>query len=167
MQRLAAVCVLALLPACAGTKNYLDDRVKDLTDVVRLHLIVGNAIGAEVQVTEWIGLGFMYEDDAWAGGWGNRKLTSWDETIRGWGLIIHDWKETTQGITRYSGSYGWFQTAHVGGPSFSRNGAPLDFLKVRASVALIFGADVEVRIGEAFDFVVGIFTWDPAGDDGM
>jgi hypothetical protein len=165
MKRLAAL-VLFLLSGCASTHDYLHDRGADLVDVLRVHLIGGQAIGVEVQATQWLGLGFMYEKDAWAGGLHNRALGTWHETVKAWGLLIHDWRESTKGIPSYSGSYGWYQKNQQGGPSFSSTTDTIDIWTVRGSFALLFGADVELRVGEVVDFVVGIFTWDPAGDDG-
>jgi len=161
---LGLAVALFALPACTISKDYIHDRVEDLVDCVRVHVIVGTAFGAEAQVTEWFGLGFMYESDCWAWGLANRKLGTWDESIQAWGLILHDWRERVKGIRRYSGSYGWWQ--HGSGPSFSRDSAPLELFNVRASAAVFIGLDAEVRIGEIFDFVFGFLTWDIADDDG-
>jgi hypothetical protein len=165
MKRLAAL-VLALLPACASTGDYLHDRGADLVDVVRGHLIVGKAIGVEAQVTRWLGVGFVHEENAWAGGLHNRELGTWTESVDALGFFIHDWKESTKGIPELSGSYGWYRKARQDGPSFTGTGSTLDFFTVRGTVALLVGVDLEVRLGEAFDFLVGILTFDPAGDDG-
>jgi len=162
--RLAAL-LLCLLPACASTKDYLHDRGADLVDILRVHVLAGNAIGVEVQATQWLALGFMYENNVWAFGLHNRDIGTWHETVKAWGILIHDWRESTKGIQSYSGSYGWFQKSHQEGPTFSSTGSTLDIFTLRGSVALLVGADLEVRVGEIFDFVVGLFTWDPAGDD--
>ena len=166
MRRAAALplALLLALPACTISKEYIRDRVNDATDVVRVHLIVGKAFGIEAQVTQWLALGFMYEDDCWAGGWANRDMTTWDETISAWGLFLHDWEEKVKGMKYYSGSYGWFLRG--GGPDFWRNGPSMDVLNLRASVAVIIGADAEIRTLEIFDFAVGFLTFDPSGDDG-
>lgn len=163
MKRLAAL-VLALLPACASTGDYLHDRGADLVDVVRGHVMVGKAIGVNVHATQWLGLGFMYEEDVWAAGLHNRALGTWDENIQGWGLLVHDWTERTKGIPAYSGSYGWYQKP--GGPGFHGTGSYLDVWTLRASLAVLLGLDLELRLGELVDFVGGIVTWDPAHDDG-
>lgn len=167
MRAVRAAFLLALLaftPGCIFSKNYIHNRAADLVDVLRVHLIVGNAIGAEVQVTQWVGLGFMYENNAWAGGLYNRAVGTWTESIQAWGLLIHNWKETVHGIPIYSGSYGWYQRSGQSA-SFSHKGSTLDLFTIRASAAVIVGADVELRLGQVFDFVAGIFTWDPAHDD--
>jgi hypothetical protein len=156
---------LALAPGCAGTGDYLHDRALDAVDMLRVHVIVGNALGAEVQVTQWIGLGFMHEDKAWAGGLANRKFTTWDETISAWGLLIHNWNERTKGLPYYSGSYGWWQRDNQPDAKFYHRDGATELWTVRASIAVLIGADAEVRVGEIFDFIVGIVGWDPAHDD--
>ncbi len=163
MKRLAASLLLALVPACASHHDYLSDRGGDLVDILRVHALVGPAVAAEVQATQWLGVGFAWEDDVWAGGLHNRAVGTWSETVKGWGLLIHDWNEATKGIPAYSGSYGWYRKP--GGPHFTGAGHYLDIWTVRATAALLIGIDVEVRLGEVVDFVGGILTWDPAGDD--
>ena len=161
----ALLLALAVAPGCAGTKDYLHDRTMDAVDMLRVHIIVGDALGAEVQVTQWVGVGFMYEDKAWAGGLANRKLASWDETIRAWGLILHNWNEKVKGIPYYSGSYGYWQRENQKSMKFYHRDGATELWTLRASAAVIIGADAEVRLGEIFDFAVGLFGWDPAGDD--
>jgi hypothetical protein len=162
----ALLLVLAVAPGCKSTGDYLHDRAMDALDMVRVHLIVGNALGMEVQVTQWVGLGFMYEEKAWAGGLQNRKFGTWDESIRAWGLLIHNWKENVKGIPYYSGSYGWYQRDNQPSAKFYHRDGPIELWTVRGSLAVIIGADAELRLGEVFDFVVGIFGFDPAHDDG-
>lgn len=165
MRRLAvALCLATLLPACtSGTSTYFSNRGGDLVDILRVHALVGPAIAAEVQVTQWLGVGFAWEDDVWAGGLHNRAVGAWSETVKAWGLLIHDWSEATKNIPAYSGSYGWYRKP--GGPSFHGTGNHVDIWTLRATAALLIGIDLELRLGEVVDFVGGIFTWDPAGDD--
>ena len=168
--KLLAACVLslALLPACAssGTAHYFSNRGGDLVDIVRGHLILGPAIGARVEVTRMASLGYVWEDRAWAGGLHNRAVGQWHESIASWGLIVgqHD-ERAMEGIPAVSGDYGWFGGEHSVGYSSTQPDNPLDLLTVRGTVALILGADLELRVGEAVDFLFGLFTIDPAGDD--
>lgn len=166
LARAALVAVLALLPACTVTKDYVHDRAADLVDVLRLHLFIGDCLAAEVQVTQWVGVGFVHEANVRAFGLHNRALGTWNETITAYGLILHNWKEQVKGIPTYSGSYGWWQRSNQGGPSFSHKGDAFDLWNIRATAAILVGADVEVRLAELFDFIVGLTTWDPADDDG-
>jgi len=161
----ALLLALALAPGCSSVNDYLHDRAMDAVDMVRVHLIVGNALGAEVQITQWIGLGFMYEEKAWAGGLATRHFGTWDESIRAWGLLIHNWKENVKGLPYYSGSYGWYQRDNQPSAKFYHRDGPIELWTIRASAAVIIGADAEVRLGEIFDFIVGIVGFDPAHDD--
>ena len=161
----ALLLALAVAPGCKSTGNYLHNRAMDALDMVRVHLIVGNALGIEGQITQWVGLGFMYEEKAWAGGLQNRAFGTWDESIRAWGLLIHNWKENVKGIPYYSGSYGWYQRDNQPHAKFYHRDGATELWTIRASLAAIIGADAELRLGEVFDFVVGIFGFDPAGDD--
>ena len=163
-RRLAAVLALALVPGCTISEQYIHNRVMDLTDVVRVHIFFGKSIGIEAGVTQFLALGFMYENNCWACGWGNRHFGTWNETINSWGLLLHNWSERVKGISRYSGSYGWYLGNRTSA-NFSHTGPNVDLLNLRASVALFIGADAELSIGQAFDFVVGFLTFDPAGDD--
>jgi hypothetical protein len=165
MPKPIAVLLLFLVPACANTGDYVSDRGGDLADILRLHAVAGSAVAAEVQVTQFLGVGFAWEDEAWAGGLHNRAIGAWRESVHGWGLLIHDWFERTRGIPRYSGSYGWYR--EEGGPTFTGPDGWVDRFTVRATAALIVGLDVELRLGELIDFLVGIAGWDPAVDDGV
>ena len=164
LRRLVLALALALLPGCTISNQYIHNRVMDLTDVVRVHILFGKSIGIEAGVTQFLALGFMYENNCWACGWGNRHFGTWNETIHAWGLLLHNWDEKTKGTPRYSGSYGWYLGNRTSA-NFSHTGPNVDLLNVRASLALFLGADAEVSIGQAFDFVVGFLTFDPAGDD--
>jgi hypothetical protein len=168
MKRLAVLLLLLpLLPACAssGFNHYFSNRGGDLVDVVRGHLILGPALGARVEVTRLASLGYVWEDHAWAGGLENRAISQWHESIASWGLIVGEHDETAmEGIPMVSGDYGWFSPKGSGYHSEHMDNV-LDLLTVRGTVAVILGADLELRVGEAVDFILGIFTLDPAGDD--
>ena len=163
-RRLACVLVLALLSGCTISNQYIHNRVMDFTDIARVHILFGKSIGIEVGATQFLALGFMYENNCWACGWGNRNFAAWHETIHSWGLLLHNWDEKVSGIPRYSGSYGWYLGNRTSA-NFSHTGPNVDLLNFRASIALFIGADAEVSIGQIFDFLVGFLTFDPAGDD--
>lgn len=170
-----ATCLLslALLPACATQTmgDYLQNRGGDLVDVLRVNVKAGRGIGAKIEYTRMLHLGFGWEQNVWAAGLGNREVTRWQQSLVTWGLLLgyHDEREVRgieSSMNTYSGSYGWtfFQG---GGNAFAAADPsnPLDLLTFRGSIMLGIGADVEVRVGEIVDFVVGIFQFDPAGDD--
>jgi hypothetical protein len=170
MMKLLHACLLsaALLPACAssgGVGGYLEDRGGDLVDILQLHVMAGKVGAVQVDATRFFTVGITYEDNAWAWGLHNRGVGQWNEDIIGCGLILgrHD-ENRVKGISHVSGSYGW---DFSDGMDYSgANGDnPLDWLTFRATVALGLGIDVEVRVGEAIDFVLGIFTIDLANDD--
>lgn len=168
--KLLHTCLLsaALLPACAssgGVEGYLSDRGGDLVDILQVHIMAGRVGAVQVDATRYLTLGVTYEDDAWAWGLHNRGVGQWTEDIRAHGLILgrHD-ENRVVGIPRVSGSYGW----DFGGDASYMQADPgnaLDWLTFRATVALGIGVDVELRVGEAIDFVLGIFTIDIANDD--
>ena len=160
---------LCLPPACASGSggSYLINRGGDLVDIVRFHVMAGKGGAVKLEVTRLLQLGAgWYEAKAW--GLHNRELGIWNEKITDWGLVLgyHNEAEVYD-IPRVSGSYGW-TFAEDGGSFFQEAdpGNPLDFLTVRGTLFLFLGADVEVRVGEVIDFVVGIFQFDPANDDG-
>ena len=163
----ACLLALALLPACAssGTKYYFSNRGYDLVDILRGHVMAGKAVGIRAEVTRFLSLGYHWEDNAWAGGLHNRAFGSWKESIQSWGVILGQYDEVRMvSIPKVSGDYGWFMGASKGFKAAQPDN-PLDLLTVRATVAVFIGLDLEVRVGEAIDFVFGILTLDPAGDD--
>jgi hypothetical protein len=168
MKRLAAcLLALALLPSCASRNNYLLNRGADLADVVRGHVMFGPGIAAQVEVTRVLGLGVTYTRDVFAWGLANRELGSWRESVFGWGFLVgHHYERKVDPLGSISGSYGWnFGQAEGGAFEASVGGTGLDLLTIRATFMLVVGIDIEVRIGEMFDFVAGVFQFDPAGDD--
>jgi len=169
MNKLFATCLLslALLPACAssGTTHYFSNRGGDLVDIVRGHVIAGAAIGARVEATRFFSAGYLWEDNAWAGGLHNRAVGSWRESIVSWGILLGQHDEVRMvGVPKVSGDYGWFM-GNDRGFRAAQPDNPLDLLSLRGTVALALGLDLELRVGEAIDFVLGIFTLDPSGDD--
>ena len=169
MKLLCAVLMsAALLPACASqgkVGHYLNNRGADLVDILGLHVMAGKVGAAQVDATQFLTLGITYEDDAWAWGLNKRSVDQWNEDIMAWGVIVGQHNEQrVKGISRVSGTYGW---------DFSNNwkymdpdpNNPLDWLTFRGTLALGVGIDLELRVGEAIDFVLGIFTVDLAHDD--
>jgi hypothetical protein len=172
MKPTLAACLLslALLPSCASTSagDYMLNRGGDLVDIVRLHVMAGKGAAVKAEVTRGLHLGIGWESHAWAWGLANREIARWNESVFTWGLVLgyHDEREIEGIDGYYSNSYGW-TFGSDGGSGFKNSieGNPLDFLTVRGTVMLLVGIDAEVRVGEAIDFLCGIFQFDPAGDD--
>jgi len=172
MKTLAALALsLALLPACASSTagDYFVNRGGDLVDIVRLHVAFGKAASVKVEATRMLHLGIGWEQDVWAWGLANREVGRWQESIFTWGLILgHHDERMIKGIdnNRLTGSYGW-TFGKGGGNVFEVSDRDnwLDLLTLRATLMLGIGADAELRVGEAIDFLCGIFQFDPSGDD--
>jgi hypothetical protein len=168
VRRLARLALLlALLPACQGQKNYWENRYYDAVDMVRGHVMWGKALGAQVELTRFLSLGWSTEQDAGAWGLHKRAIGSWKESVSTWGLILgrHE-EQKVSGIPRVSGTYGWTFPSK-GWPHYNstESKAFMDWFTIRATAAVFIGLDFEVRIGEVVDFIGGIFTWDPSQDD--
>lgn len=165
MRAFAVACLvtLALLPGCATRNKYLVNRGGDLADVIRIHGMFGPGIGLKAEVTRMLQFGFMFEYNAMAAGLHNRALGTWRETVVSWGVLVGHHSETTHGIPTLSGDYGW--RFDEGGHFETTAGSGLDLITLRATGMFILGLDFELRLGELFDFVAGIFQFDPAGDD--
>ena len=165
----AALLSLSLLPACANTSgaDYAVNRLNDLGDILRVNVKAGAGVGIQYEWTRMVGVGVLYEYKTWAAGWSNREMAYWNQSIWYWGLIVQQFNETIHsGIDRNSGSYGW-QFGKGGGNVMLLNDEdnPLDMINVRLNAMLGLGADIDVRIGEALDFLVGLAQFDPAKDD--
>ena len=165
----AALLSLTLLPACATNsgEDYALNRINDFGDMARFNVKAGAGIGLQYEWTRMVGIGLLYEYKTWAAGWTNRELAYWNQSIFYWGAFVEHYSETiNSGITRNTGSYGWV-FGKEGGNIIELNDPnnPLDMINVRLNVMLGIGADVDLRVGEAIDFIVGLFQFDPAGDD--
>ncbi len=166
----SCLLTLALLPGCAQTTagDYLMNRGGDLSDALRLNLKAGQGIGWKFEATRLVHAGFLWENGAYAAGFGNRELAWWQESALSWGLVLGHHQETIlRGMNgRYSGSYGW-NFSKDGGSAFEMAEPDnfLDLLGFRGTVMLLVGIDAELRVGELLDFVVGLFQFDPSGDD--
>ncbi len=164
--RALAAAALAVVGGCASIGQWADQRTADAVDLLRVHVIAGTeAFAAQVDATRFLSVGYTHEEDAWAWGLHTRRVGSWNESIRAWGLLLGRHDETAmRRLPRVSGSYGWnFSGEPVYQWADRRN--PLDWLTFRATVALFVGLDLELRVGEVLDLVAGVFTWDPAHDD--
>lgn len=164
--RVAWHAALALsLAACAPLAGYARDRGGDAVDILRGHVMVGFGADAMLEATRALRLGAgLY--DARCAGLHDRALGTWTEHVEeGGALFLHGRYESVQGIPRVSGSYG---TVPPWGPvALLQPGETwLDLLVLRATAMLGLGLDVELRLGQALDFVAGIVLLDPAGDDG-
>ncbi len=172
MRTAVAVLIIALfLPSCQSKGNYLMNRGGDLVDIVRFQGLAGKAIGAKLEITRLAHLGIGYFD-AQAAGLANRELGTWHYKAWTWGVLVGYSDEQqvlihrTDELGRYAGSYGW-NFDEQGPGIFTQADAdnPLDLLTARGTLALGIGLDVSLRVGEVIDFLVGIFQFDPAGDD--
>jgi hypothetical protein len=157
---------LALAPGCQSNGTYLGDRAADLGDIIRGHIMIGEAFAAEVEATRYLSLGFTYESEVWSAGILTRDLGTWHESIQSLGIVFgrHD-EMRVVGAPRVSGTYGWNFKGKNAGFQKADPKNPVDWLTLRGTVAVLLGLDLELRVGEAVDFVVGFFTWDPANDD--
>jgi len=166
LPRLALLLTLAAAPACQSNGTYLGDRAADLGDIIRGHIMMGEAFAAQVEVTRFLSLGFTYSNDAWAAGILQRDVGTWHESIQSLGLIFgrHD-ELRVVGAPRVSGSYGWQFKGKNAGFQKADPKNPVDWATLRGTVALLIGMDLEVRVGEALDFLVGWFGLDLAHDD--
>jgi hypothetical protein len=167
----AALLSFALLPACANTSasDYLTNRANDVVDILRINFKAGAGIGAKVEWTRFLGLGIEYDYKVWAAGIANRELTYWNASMWSWGLLLNSHDETIHsGLSdgRLSGDYGW-QFGKEGGNFINLNDPnnPLDMLNMRYMLMAGIGFDFDIRVGEALDFLVGLFQFDPANDD--
>ena len=129
------------------TLLYIPNRVFDLLDIVRLRLRLGPGLAFDARATEAADFFIGTYASVWVGIPGPRGSAKIN-----WPLGLE-----------------------------SKNGAELSFLDVSSSFgaepgygswefglgvqALIIGADVGVDPWEGFDFLAGILTIDPAGDD--
>ncbi len=153
----------SLLAACASVGDYAELRALDLSQVVEVHLFGGDGGGVLLEATPLLQLGAV-SYDGYALGWRGRWAGTWRENTHGVGLFLGG-----RG-TAYEGA-GWLSAddqEEVYGTLPKLTGVPggaLDWMWVRATVGVLVGIDVQVSLGQALDFVAGIFTWDPAHDD--
>ena len=155
---------LLALPACRAKNDYIADRSGDFTDILRAKVMAGDGAALKVDVFQLLQFGAYEMWNTRAAGIHDRTADRWSEDVSSWGLAVGFYEERVEGIERFSGNYGWDFSDDFG-LRFGRPDNPVDFASVRVTLALFLGVDVELRLGELFDFVVGIATFDPAGDD--
>ena len=155
---------LLVLPGCNVKSAYVADRAGDFTDILRAKVMAGDGAALKVDVFQVLQFGAYEMWNTHAAGIHDRTADTWIDDISSWGLIVGFHEERVHGIERYSGSYGWDFSDDFG-VYLGRPDNPMDFASVRATLALFVGIDIEVRLGEVIDFVAGIVTLDPSGDD--
>jgi len=167
----AVAASAALLPACAGSGQYLQDRGADLAEIVQVHLVGSVGATAKVEVTRFVGVGGgAYR--GYAVGLANGRWGAWREQVVDLGVIWPDvvWMnahaERVEGAPgdRVSGSYYVFlsQPAH----EYEHDSvSPYDWATVRLTAVLFAGVDCELRLHQVVDFVGGLFGSDPLSDD--
>ena len=167
----AIAAVAAVLPACAGSGHYLQDRGADLAEVVQVHFIGSVGANAKVEVTRFVGIGGgAYR--GYAVGLANGRLGAWREQVMDLGVMWPDvmWMNVhTEQVTgapgdSVSGSYYVLlsQSAHrYEHDSKSR----FDWATVRLTAVIFAGVDCELRLDQVVDFVGGLFGKDPLSDD--
>jgi hypothetical protein len=184
---LAAVLLLAVLPACVGPAgrrdlgSWLEARGADAMDVVGVRLGVGIGLGAYVRATEWAQLGLMRRGPADSALVGGSSGSVRDEGFRVRGVPCAMFGT----IGRWGGL--WTETSReIMLPAYSNRGdvvppirrevvagaVPLDGLAddwrfaFGAGVhAVILGVEAEVRPLQVLDFLGGLLGYDPSGDD--
>ena len=165
---LLAVVIATSLPSCICFEEYLQHRTNDLADIVQPHVAVGAGGGAKIEVTPFAHLGWYDSGDASAFGWtmplpGERIFWTWDEHVHANGLILGGRHLMIDDLTgrEYDVVYGDYAPMNHIPPNW------LHWLYVRGTVGAFGHLDVQVSAGEAIDFVAGVFTFDPGGDDAM
>ena len=163
------ICALiaATTAACSTGSSYFKNRGEDFLDIARAKVMWGPGAGIKVDVTQWLSLGYIqYGADTWNGGYVSRELFhSWHGSEKSWGLLVGHNEETTVGIPKYSGSWGWTFDDGVGFDYVDPDNVWYDALMLRGRLMIYGGLDLELRVGEILDFLVGIAMLDPSQDD--
>ena len=181
--RLAAAAVLlaAALASggCTTSPSWGMDRLRDLTDIVDVRYGTGVGLGVQADALLLLGTGVGWSDVTYSRVWyGRHSVDTGHRTFLG--LLLYSsfgdyeypgdaartWCNVlllniaSIGPARASGDEDWFQ--HDNGPPI------MDRLRVGATLFLpgVHGG-LYLNVGEAIDFVLGIFFLDPSGDDGV
>lgn len=172
-----AACVL--VAGCAPAGRYLAARGLDLADVVQLNAGYGPGALASAKATDFAHLAAGWSRDRKAGIVG-RHAARWDEENLGFPVsnvaefyYAPRWRLASALLCFQAREVGPFAT---GDREFlwnrldsrcGRTEAPwLDRFDLEAGgTALFVNARAGLRPGQAADFVLGLFTLDPAGDD--
>lgn len=142
--------------------DYALARVRDLTDVVSVRIGFGPGLLIRAQATRWIalGVGSIGPANSWARyrleprfvGWKRREGGTWIEVRREVGISTFYVCEATG--ERLGGNIESFGADSRADDDFSAE-----------AYALLLGVAVDFSPIEAYDFVAGLFTGDPCGDD--
>ncbi len=163
---LLALFVL-LAPACSGPQNYLERRYHDVTDIVDLKYggsLNSMGLGVKVEITNYLGLGLAggtYEEIRES--YGRRLYVGPAEFLHlaFFGIDGPSIQEDT--LDPRSESYGlivnWTQ---------EQRPPVIDRMRIGAELLLFTGeGGFYLNFGQMADLVLGIFMFDPAGDDNL
>lgn len=171
-RRVLAVAIAALLPACAGSGQYLQERGADLAEVVQIHLVGSVGANAKVEVTRFVGVG----GGAYSGyavGLANGRWGAWREHVADLGVVSKNTGLMNLHAERVEGAPGdmvsgsYMFSALRGQPAQYEQdpGTPYDWATVRLTAVLFAGVDCELRVHQMIDFFGGLFGGDPLDDD--
>lgn len=128
--------------ALATALLYIPNRIFDLFDMVRAGVNVGPGLGIDVRATKWAKVIFATDTSVGVGFQGLRHLPVCIRSRAKLGLAFISTPDLNV-LDWYHGDYDLRIELHL----------------------LLVGAHVAVDFGEIFDFLGGLFTWDPMEDD--
>lgn len=166
MMRIQLSIVLLFLILSSGC-SYLKDRGKDALEIIDLSGGFSMGVEANARVTKPLQLGF----GAYSGYWAGLKeglFTTWEEDRAEMGLPFFYFHEIQRSGDRLvgirhplPGEQGYDEYLN---DLFLINDR--GFFEIGATANLIFfGLNVGLETAELFDFLSGLFTWDPLKDD--
>ena len=166
--RTAAVVMLTaiVLGGCSTPENYFERRMYDAADMVDFKYGcdgMSGIVAAKVAITNYLGWGLGYGN---ASGiteqWGRRAKTSDIEFLH---IFVYGFDGSHE--NNVPGPY--TEWSILGINCCQENRPPwVGRFRVGGEVLLAgLAAGIYLNTGEIVDFVGGIFTWDPAGDDDM
>lgn len=165
MMRRLALALVALLPACAGD-NYLSRRLMDLTDIVDVKYGTGIGLGLKLEATMYLGAGLGVSSQSYTREWfGRRSVEVHDgaffQAIIGGGDGLYINARPGQG------SANGFLLDFVALDGPAEDGPPwLDWWRFGGEVCLPgVNGGLYLNLGELWDLLAGLATFDPAGDD--
>jgi hypothetical protein len=180
--RAAAALLLAAALACSSctaSPSWGKDRLLDLTDIVDLRYGTGLGLGVQADALLLLGTGVGYSDVSWSRAWygrhavdvGSRKFVGAvlysafgdyeypGDAARTWCNVLL-LNIASIGPAQASGDENWFERDQ--GPPI------LERLRCGATLFLpgVHGG-LYLNVGEAVDFLLGVFFLDPCTDDGQ